>query len=120
MNPKIQETNFGSITIDQEVYPYDVLIRLDGQVKKRKKKLSKSVYGSSHTISLDEAQYIYQEGADCLIVGTGQFGMVELSDEADKFFAEKNCSVELLLTSKALEEWNQTEGAVIAVFHVTC
>jgi hypothetical protein len=29
-----------------------VLIRLGGKVAKRKKKLSKAVYGTSHTISL--------------------------------------------------------------------
>jgi hypothetical protein len=120
MIPKIQETSFGSITVGGRVYRHDVLIRLDGQVKKRKKKLSKAIYGTSHTISLEEAQHIYKEGADCLIVGTGQYGMVALSDEADRFFTEKKCSVELLPTPKALETWNQTEGTAIAVFHVTC
>jgi hypothetical protein len=120
MIPRIQRTKFGSITVGEQVYPHDVLIRLDGQVKKRKKKLSKAIYGTSHTISLDEAQHIYQEGAERLIIGTGQYGMVKLSDEAAGFFAEKNCTVKLLPTPKALEVWNQTEGAAIAVFHVTC
>jgi hypothetical protein len=120
MIPKIQATSFGSVTVGEQVYQHDVLIRLDGQVKKRKKKLSKAIYGTSHTISLDEARHIYQEGAECLIVGTGQYGMVKLSDEAAKFFAEKNCLVELLPTPEALAVWNQAEGAVIALFHVTC
>lgn len=33
-----------------------MLIRLDGKVKKRKKKLSKAVYGTSHLVSLEEAK----------------------------------------------------------------
>jgi len=120
MIPKIQETRFGSITIGEQIYGNDVLIRLDGQVKKRKKKLSKAIYGTSHVISLEEAQHIYQEGAERLIVGTGQFGMAKLSEDADAFFEKRNCQVELLPTPEALEVWNQAEGAVIAVFHVTC
>jgi len=120
MIPQIQATSFGSLTVGEQVYHHDVLIRLDGQVNKRKKKLSKAIYGTSHVISLDEAQYIHQQGAERLIVGTGQYGMVELSDDAIEFFSQKNCQVELLPTPKALKAWNQAEGAVIAVFHVTC
>jgi len=51
MTPHIEQTAFGLITIEGEVREYDVLIRLDGQVKKRKKKLSKAVYGTSHILS---------------------------------------------------------------------
>jgi hypothetical protein len=97
-----------------------VIIRLGGEVKKRKKKLSKAIYGTSHTISLDEAKHIYQKGAERLIVGTGQFGYVQLSDEAKEYFVCKGCTVDLLPTQDALEAWNQAEGAVIGMFHVTC
>jgi len=62
MQPRIDRTQFGSVTIDGKVYEHDVLIRLSGQIKKRKKKLSKAVYGTSHTISLAEAKHLYQQG----------------------------------------------------------
>ncbi len=120
MEPKIDRTTFGSITIDGEIYERDVLIRLGGKVKKRKKSLSKAVYGTSHTISLDEAEHAYQKGAERLIIGTGQFGMVELSDEAAEYFERKGCQVDLLTTKEAMEAWNEAEGAVIGLFHVTC
>jgi hypothetical protein len=38
---KIESTEFGSITIDGKTYPFDVVIRLSGEIIKRKKKLSK-------------------------------------------------------------------------------
>jgi hypothetical protein len=120
MKPKIDRTVFGSITIEGMVCEKDVIIRLGGEVKKRKKKLSKAIYGTSHTISLDEAKHIYQKGAERLIVGTGQFGYVQLSDEAKEYFVCKGCTVDLLPTQDALEAWNQAEGAVIGMFHVTC
>ena len=75
MKPSIDKTKFGSITIEGDVFEHDVLILHDGKVRKRKKKLSKAIYGTSHTISLDEAKYIYDEDedADRLIIGTGQY-----------------------------------------------
>jgi len=120
MKPKIDSTTFGSITIGGEKYEHDVIIRLSGKVKKRKKKLSKSVFGSSHTISLDEAEHVYREGADLLIFGTGQYGAAGLSDAAKRFFEEKECKVLSMATPEAVAAWNGAEGNVIGLFHVTC
>ena len=120
MKPHIDQTTFGSITIEGESLGHDVLIRLDGQVKKRKKKLSKAVYGTSHIVSLEEAQHIYEQGAQRLIIGTGQYDSVRLSDEAANYFQKKQCQVELLGTPEAIQAWNKSEGVVIGLFHVTC
>lgn len=120
MKPSIDQTSFGSITIEGTVFEHDVLIRLNGQVKKRKKKLSKAIYGSSHMLSLPEAEHVYEDGAKRLLIGTGQYDNVRLSDEAADYFKGKQCQVELLPTPEAIEAWNETKGAVIGLFHVTC
>jgi hypothetical protein len=120
MKPKIDGTSFGSITIEGKTFEHDVLIRLGGAVKKRKKKLSKALYGTSHVLSLDEAKHVYQEGAESLIVGSGQSGLVELSDEAATYLERKGCTVTVLPTPKAIKTWNKAKGVVIGLFHVTC
>ena len=120
MRPKIDKTKFGLIAIDGEKFNHDVMIRLDGGVKKRKKKLSKQVFGTSHIVSLEEAEHVFEEGADCLIFGTGQSGMAGLSPEAADFFNKKGCQVNLLPTPEAIRAWNEAEGAVIGLFHITC
>ena len=56
MKPRIDATEFGSITVEGAVFDHDVVISPDGDVSKRKKKLSKAVYVTSHTISLQEAK----------------------------------------------------------------
>ena len=38
---EIERTTFGTITIDGKTYEHDVIIRLSGEVARRKKKLSK-------------------------------------------------------------------------------
>jgi hypothetical protein len=116
----IDSTKFGSITIAGEVYEHDVVIRLNGKVEKRKKKLSKAVFGTSHMISLEEAKDLYEKGAEQVVIGTGQSGMVKLSEVAEKYFGEKKCKVSLLPTPEAISAWNEMDGEVIGLFHVTC
>jgi hypothetical protein len=69
---EIENTTFGSITVDGKTYEHDVLIRLSGEVVKRKKKLSKKYYGTSHVLSKDEAKFVFERGCNQLIVGSGQ------------------------------------------------
>ncbi len=120
MKPRINGTQFGSVTIDGKTFEHDVIIRLGGKVAKRKKQLSKAVYGTSHTISLAEAKHVYQKGAGRLIIGAGQSGMVALSDEAAAYLKRHNCRVELLPMPEAIPVWNEAAGAVISLLHVTC
>ena len=120
MKPKIDKIKFGSITVSGKMYENDILIRLNGKVEKRKKKLSKEVYGTSHTISLAEAEYVYQDGAENIIIGSGQSGLANLSDEASEFFEQKHCQVDLLPTPQAIEHWNKAKGSTIGLFHITC
>lgn len=120
MKPAIDGTVFGNITIAGERYAHDVVIRLSGKVKKRRKKLSKAKYGTSHLVSSEEAEHIYEVGAVRLIVGTGQSGNLELSAQAAEFFRLRGCTVQLLPTPDAIAAWNAAAGAVIGMFHVTC
>jgi hypothetical protein len=120
MKPKIDETAFGSITIEGKTFEFDVIIRLNGEIEKRKKKLSKVLYGTSHILSLEEAKFVYEKGAQRLIIGSGQDGNVKLSEEATGYFEHKHCQVDVAPTPKAIGTWNKAEGEVIGLFHVTC
>jgi hypothetical protein len=120
MKPMIDRTEFGSITIEGVTYDHDVIIRMTGEIKKRKKKLSKAVYGTSHMISIDEAKFIHKAGAERIIIGSGQYGTVRLSDEAVEYFDKKGCRVDLLPTPAAIELWNGSKGPGTGMFHVTC
>lgn len=97
-----------------------MLIGLDGQVQKRKKKLSKEVYGTSHVLSLAEAQFIYEQDSEGLIFGTGQYDTAGLSDEAAELFKVKSIKVKLLTTPNAIAVWNEAKGATEGLLHVTC
>ncbi|WP_243348581.1 Mth938-like domain-containing protein [Parabacteroides sp. FAFU027] len=120
MKPTIDTTTFGSITINGNLYDYDVMIGLNGHIRRRMKELSSGKYGTSHKISLEEAIYIFEKGAKQIIIGTGQTGYVVLSEEANQFFKDHGCTITLLPTPRAILAWNSAEGFVVGVFHVTC
>jgi hypothetical protein len=117
---EIENSTFGTITIDGKTYEHDVVIRLSGEVVKRKKKLSKEYYGTSHMLSKDEAKFVFEKGCNELIVGSGQMGNVRLSPEAAAYFAKKDCKVLLQPTPKAIQVFNKSDSKKIGLFHVTC
>ena len=117
---KIDGTTFGEITIDGNTYDHDVVIRLSGEIVKRKKKLSKKLYGTSHTLSKDEAKFIFEKGCEQIIIGSGQLGNVHLSKEAEAYFKKHGCKVRLEPTAQAIDVFNQSRRKKIGLFHVTC
>jgi hypothetical protein len=104
---EIENTKFGAININGKTYEHDVIIRLSGEVVKRKKKLSKKYYGTSHVLSKEEAKFVFEKGCEQLIVGSGQMGNVRLSPEAEAYFAKK--AIVAITASKLLLD---------AIFHV--
>lgn len=117
---KIEGTTFGAITIDGKTYDHDVVIRLSGEIIKRKKKLSKRLYGTSHTLSEDEARFVFEKGCDEIITGSGQMGNVHLSPEAKAYFEKHGCKVLLKPTAEAITAFNRSHGKKVGLFHVTC
>ena len=116
----VDRTTFGSITVDGKTYEHDVIIRLSGEVVKRKKKLSKKHYGTSHVLSKDEAKFVFEKGCKQLILGSGQMGNLHLSPEAEAYFAKKGCKVLLQPTPEAIGAFTRSRAKKAGLFHVTC
>jgi len=117
---KIESTTFGAITIDGTTYQHDVVVRLSGEVVKRKKRLSRKLYGISHVLSKDEAKFLFEKGCDQVVIGSGQMGNVHLSPEAEAYFERKGCEVLLKSTPEAIRMFNRSRAKRIGLFHVTC
>ena len=120
MKPFIKKTSFGSITVGDQNYDYDLLIRSNGNIEKRKKKLSKKIYGTSHILSLEEAEFIYEEGIKKIVIGCGQYGALNLSAEAKEMFQNRNVSLLLADTPHAVQEYNNSKEPCVGLFHITC
>jgi hypothetical protein len=117
---KIENTTFGTITIDGKRYEHDVVVRLSGKVVKRKKKLSKKLYGTLHMLSEDEAKFLFEKGCNQVVIGSGQMGNVQQSPEAEAYLERKGCEVVLKPTLDAIRMFNRSRAKRIGLFHVTC
>jgi len=116
----IDATEFGA-TINGKTYDYDVIIRLSGAVEKRRKRLSKDMCGTSHMVSKAEAKFVFEDGCELVIVGTGQDGNMHLSPEASSYFDKKHCRLVLQRTPEAILTYNKSpEKKKAALMHVTC
>src|SRR5260370_4510245 len=113
----IESNTIGAITIDGTTYQHDVVVRLSGEVVKRKKKLSKKLYGTSHMLSKDEAKFLFEKGCDQIVIGSGQMGNVHLSPEAEAYFERKGCVVLLKPTPEAIRMFNRPRPKTSGLFH---
>src|SRR6202171_4429655 len=114
---KIENTTFGAITIVGTTYQHDVVVRLSGEVVKRKKKLSKKLYGTSHVLSKDEAKFFFEKGCDQVVIGSGQMGNVHLSPDAEAYFERKGCVVLLKPTPEPIRMFNRSRARWLGLFY---
>jgi hypothetical protein len=108
---RIDGTEFGNITIDGKRYGHDVVIRLTGEVVNTAPHIS---------YRRTRQKFVFEKGAELLVVGSGQEGNVRLSPEAGAYLAKKGCEIAIQPTAKALRIFNETRRKKVGLFHVTC
>ena len=127
---EINKTGFGYIIINNTKYEHDVIINPNGNVMKRKKELS-SRYRRlfNHTpLSKEELEYYLNntDRIDYIIIGTGQYGLMPIRDDAKQLIEElvkKGVKVIIDKTPNVVSRANAlySEGKkVLAILHVTC
>jgi hypothetical protein len=112
---EIEDSGFGSITINGKRYGHDVWVFSNGSVEKRK--------GGYHTFLATEVQVLLKGEPGIIVVGTGTASCVEIEREAKQLVQSKGVKIESAATPKAIERYNQlvSKGRKIAAaFHVTC
>lgn len=112
----IERYAFGSIIIQGKQYTSDLKI-IDGQVHPdwwRK---------SGHTVNVAQIEDILNAKPDYLIIGSGSFGMMKLSDQLKQHLIDCGVNVIEAPISTAIHTFNRmyADGKnVAAAFHLTC
>jgi hypothetical protein len=70
--------------------------------------------------SKDEAKFVFEDGCEQLILGSGQTGNVHLSPEAKAYLAKMGCTILLQPIPQAIHAFNNSHAKKIGPFHVTC
>ena len=112
----IDSTEFGSITVGGRTYYSDVLIDWNGRVEEVKLQ-------TRHLFDEPDFSKIKERRPEILIVGTGQSGLVEVSEKVKKTCEELGIELKEAPSKEAIELFNEAlrEGKkAIAFIHVTC
>ncbi|MHB8901282.1 MAG: ROK family protein [Thermoguttaceae bacterium] len=118
--PRMGETVFGEIALEEKYYTNDLYIRVDGKVKKRKKGPVKQRHGTSHVVDVVELARICRGGPEVLFVGTGHQGQLALNPEAELYLKQRRVRVEALRTPELADAYNASPLRKAALVHVTC
>jgi hypothetical protein len=116
---KIDGTSFGQIMIGRHTYETDVYILVNGEIKKRKKKLAKEIYGTSHKIGACELKKICKGRPKKVFIGTGQSGEAELTQDGQEYLHEHAIDLCVQTTPQVVEEYNKYRELKAALIHVT-
>lgn len=126
MKMEVEDTEFGSITVEGKNYDHDVVV-FPTKVVDRKKWITKNKHGTSHKFTREEMQEYLEkvnpEEIETIIVGTGQYGKLGLLDETKRLLKEKNIEPVELKTPEAIKRYDSKEKSKkrkIGIFHVTC
>ncbi len=119
----IEEYRFGLIKINGKPYDYDVEVLWAGEVLKWQRK-------ESHVIDVEDVKSAIELSPDTIVIGTGESGRAQVTEEAKKFITEKGIELIIDKTEEAVKTFNvicydseEEEGVqdrVIGLFHLTC
>ena len=116
------EVEFGRIIIDDKEYDHDVVIYPDGRVERRLKEISKRIHGTSHNLDMEEIVNYLGNGEDIVIIGTGMYGMLSLTEESRKLLKDLGLEYLELPTKDAIKKYLDLKSSrrVLGIFHITC
>ncbi|NUP99302.1 MAG: ROK family protein [Armatimonadetes bacterium] len=118
--PKVTASEFGAAQVNGIGLDYDFVVLANGNLTKRKKKLSRQVHGTAHEVSVDELKFVCQDKPETLVVGTGHHGQLSLSRDAELWLAKKSIECVLLPTPEAAVAFNRAVGRKALLLHVDC
>jgi len=115
---QIEKFSFGSIRIDGVTHEHDVVIE-GGEIRKRKKKLSKKFRNDfGHTPLSMEEDIPWK--CRRLVIGTGAYGKLPVMTEVKREAERRKVELVIVPTAAAIEELRRDTEGTNAILHVTC
>jgi hypothetical protein len=113
---EISGYSFGSVTVDGRLYRADFII-LPGRILPNWRRRN------GHLLTPEDLPGALTAESEILVVGTGAYGRMKLSDSLRSFLAEGDTALEALATGAAFERFALLTAAgrrAAGAFHLTC
>lgn len=111
---KIENYSFGKIKIDGQGFEDDLIL------DEEEGEISTWIREEGHQVSISDLDRLKEKNPKTVIIGTGNSGNMNVSDEAKKFIENKGTKLIIEETPKAVKKYNKTKGSKIGMFHLTC
>jgi len=118
---RFTSTQFGSVTLGNDDYK-DILV-VGGKIIPRDLGSLHKRCGTAHRVAPEELDRLLSGDPEVLVVGTGQYGALRISDAVRARLKDRGVSLIAAPTPRAIQEYNRlVEGGkcVNALIHVTC
>jgi hypothetical protein len=115
----ISAFEFGRIHIANDVYTSDLWI-IDGALQKRDKSYAKQKYGTSHKIPCKEMKQVVTENTRRVIIGTGNSGLVSLTQKAMDFLKDQGIELLVQKTGDLAANRIEIQSHDSGILHLTC
>ena len=113
---KLDDYEFGRITVNGAAYTADLIITPDSILDSWWRK-------QGHSLHIDDLDAIVRAKPDVLVVGTGYFGRMTIPDETRKYLHAQGIDLKALKTRDAVDEFNRLQkqyARIVAALHLTC
>jgi hypothetical protein len=107
---------FGEIKISGKEFNFDVEVRWTGEILKWWRR-------EGHIVNSEDVERALKENPEVIIIGTGAYGVCEVTKNCQNFIKEKGVELIVDVTEKAVEKFNELlkqSKKVIGLFHLTC
>lgn len=112
----IESYRFGEIKISGKNYNFDVKVKWTGEILNWWRK-------EGHKVYFEDIERALKENPEVIIIGTGAYGVCEVTKDCEKLVKEKGVELIIEPTEKAVGKFNQLlkeSKKVIGFFHLTC
>jgi len=112
---KIERYRFGEMVIDGQTYHRDLILLPDKVIQNWRRR-------EGHRLILDDIGMIPLSHIECLIIGTGKFGMMKVDEQVCHKMTDIGIECFVEITDKAVKMFDSVANTkkVAAAFHLTC
>ena len=124
----IDHYQFGLITINGQKYDFDVEVRPKsdsdfGSEIRSKGEVLRWQREESHVFNLKDVERAVGENPEIIVLGTGAYGLAQVSEKVQEFFKNKEVKLIIEKTDQAVKSFNnliKKKKKVVGLFHLTC
>ena len=112
----ISDYSFGRVKIGDAVYNEDLAL-CDDEI------LAPWVRGAGHKLSIDDLEWLLARKPKVIVVGTGAFGRVAISDDVAPHLRERGIDLVTNATAKAIDAYGELSGKgekIGCCLHLSC